>query len=192
MELPAILNGSPKLLRIENEANRRWVDYRSNLKPRYKKVWFDIGSAYFMLAAGVAVFAALEFWLQRRRYLFIPIFPLGTLWIGFWLHNLMCFFHEATHYHILPNRKYNDWAANLLIGPLTGQQIKSYRKIHWLHHANLGSTDDTEISYFEPLTLRSLFWDLTGRYQLGVLFRYFKKGVDEHSAPANGRFALVI
>jgi fatty acid desaturase len=192
MELPVTLNGAPKLARIENKTKEKWVDHRSNLKPRYKKVWRDIGAAYIMLAAGIMVIALIESWLQRRRYLFIPVLPLGSLWIGFWLHYLMCFFHEATHYNILPDRKFNDWAANLIIGPLTGQEIKSYRKTHWLHHANLGATDDTETSYFEPLKFRTLAWDLAGRYQLKVLFRYFKKEVFGHSESANGRFALVI
>jgi fatty acid desaturase len=190
--LPAILNGAPKLNQIENKANRKWGDYRSSLNPRYKKVWFDIGYAYFMLAAGLMVFASIEFWLQRRRYFFLPILPAGSLWAGFWLHYLLCFFHEATHYNILSNRKYNDRAANLLIGSLTGLEIKSYRRTHWLHHANLGTPEDTETSYFEPLKLRTLVGDLVGRYQLNVLYRYFKKEVRAHSKPANSRSALAI
>src|SRR5262245_31117761 len=192
MGLPATLNGAPNLNRIENKANQKWGDYRSSLKPRYWKVWFDIGLAYFMLAAGLMVFASIEFWLQRRRYFFLPALPLGSLWVGFWLHYLLCFFHEATHYNILSNRKHNDRAANLLIGSLTGLEVKSYRRTHWLHHANLGTLEDTETSYFEPLKLKTLVWDLVGRYQLNILFRYFKKEVGDHSKPANSRSALAI
>jgi len=79
MGLPTILNGAPKLIRIVNKANQRWGDYRSNLKPLYNKVWLDIGLAHFMLAAGLMVFASIEFWLQRQRYFFLPILPLGSL-----------------------------------------------------------------------------------------------------------------
>jgi fatty acid desaturase len=192
MGLPTILNGAPKLIRIVNKANQRWGDYRSNLKPRYKKVWRDIGLAHFMLAAGLMVFASIEFWLQRQRYIFLPILPLGSLWVGFWLHYLLCFFHEATHYNILPNRMYNDRVANLVIGSLIGLEIKSYRRTHWLHHANLGTPDDTETSYFEPLKLSTLVWDIVGRYQLNVLLRYFNKEVSARPKPANSKFALII
>jgi fatty acid desaturase len=190
MGLPTTLNGAPKLNRIENKTNQKWGDYRSSLKPRYRKVWFDIGLAYFMLAAGLMVFASIEFWLQRRRYFFLPVLPLGSLCVGFWLHYLLCFFHEAAHYNILSNRKYNDRAANLLIGPLIGLEIKSYRRTHWIHHANLGTPEDTETSYFEPLNLRTLVLDMLGRYQLNILFRYFKTEVGAHSKPANSRLAL--
>jgi len=192
MSLPATLNGAPKLNRIENRVNQKWGDYRLSLKPQYKKVWFDIGFAYFMLAAGLMIFASIEFWLQRQIYLILPVMPLGSLWVGFWLHYLLCFFHEATHYNILANRKYNDLTANLLIGSLIGLEIKSYRRTHWLHHANLGTPEDTETSYFEPLSRRTLFWDMVGRYQLNTLFRYFKKNVGTHLRPANSRSALVV
>jgi Fatty acid desaturase len=192
MELPATLNGAPKLNQIKNKVNdKKWGDYRSSLKPRYKKVWFDIGFAYFMLASAVTICASIESRLQPG-YLFIPILPLGSLWTGFWLHYLLCFFHEATHYNIFSNRKYNDWAANLLIGSLIGLGIKSYRKTHWLHHANLGTTGDTETSYFEPLKIKRLALDLAGRYQFNILLRYFKKAAEEHFAPSNSRLALAI
>jgi fatty acid desaturase len=192
MALLTTLNGAPKLTRIENKANQKWGEYRSILKPRYKKVWFDIGLAYFMLAAGLIVFASMEIWFQQRIYFFLPVLLLGSLWVGFWLHYLLCFFHEATHYNIFPNRKYNDRVANLVIGALIGLEIKSYRRTHWLHHANLGTPDDTETSYFEPLKLRTLVWDIIGRYQLNVFLRYFNKEVNARPKPANSKSALVI
>jgi fatty acid desaturase len=177
---------------MENQAGQSWADYRSNLKPRYAKVWLDIGAAYLNLAAALTVFASTELWFEQGKYFLLPVVPLGSLWVGFWLHSLACLFHEATHYGLLSNRMRNDWAANLVIGSLLGSGIKSYRRIHWIHHARLGSTEDTETSYFQPLTLRSLARDLTGRYQLNMLFGYLKKEAGGRPKPASSKSALAI
>jgi fatty acid desaturase len=192
MELPASLNGAPKLAQLENKTKEKWRDYRSSLTPRYKRVWINILSAHFMLALGVVFFTLIESRLQQTMALFLLVLPLGALWVGYWLHYLLCFFHEATHYNILSNRRHNDWAANIIIGSLIGLGIKSYRKTHWLHHANLGTPDDTETSYFEPLKLSTLFWDLLGRYQIKTFLRYFKKAESKHSKPTNSKWALAI
>lgn len=192
MESVASLSGTPKLAQIANRDKQSWVSYRSKLKPDYRQVWAGICSAYVMLAAGVVVFATTESWLQQRIYFFLLILPIGACWIGYWLHYLLCFFHEATHYNILSDRRYNDWAANVVLGSLVGLSIKSYRKIHWLHHSNLGTTEDTETSYFEPLKLVTLVPDLLGRYQVEIILRYLRKASGGSAKPSGSKLALVI
>lgn len=162
------------------------------MRPRYKKVWAEILFAHVMLVIGAAGLALTEERFDRQISWIILALPLGAFWIGGWIHYLLCFFHEATHYLILPHRKYNDLAANLFLGALVGLEVKSYRKTHWLHHSHLGTTKDTETSYFEPLKPRTLIYDLLGRYHLRVLLRYFKKPQRNLSQPSNSKTALVV
>jgi fatty acid desaturase len=37
---------------------------------------------------------------------------------------------------------------------MLGQDIKNYRPVHWGHHKWIGSTMDTEFTYFDPLDMR--------------------------------------
>ncbi len=75
----------------------------------------------------------------------------GGLVIGYTLQFLNLFFHEATHYNIVPGRRRNDAVANVLMGWLFGSSIALYRQIHWQHHRALGTTMDSENSYFDAL-----------------------------------------
>ena len=44
-------------------------------------------------------------------------------------------FHEATHWNLLPSRRANDWAANVLLGLLNGVTVAANRPGHFRHHA---------------------------------------------------------
>src|SRR5262249_30004063 len=46
--------------------------------------------------------------------------------------------------------------CNTFVSGIVGQNIKSYRPIHWDHHRYLGTTMDTEISYFDSLNIKFL------------------------------------
>jgi fatty acid desaturase len=51
--------------------------------------------------------------------------------------------------------------------------IKQYRKHHWKHHNHLGTHEDTEVSYHNPINLGEIISGLTGIYILKILFKYF-------------------
>ena len=53
--------------------------------------------------------------------------PLGALMIGYWLAFIQLFIHEAAHFNILPDRKWNDRWANAFIAWHLGADIAAYR-----------------------------------------------------------------
>jgi fatty acid desaturase len=79
------------------------------------------------------------------------------------------FVHAAAHYEIHPNKSKNDRISDLFIGVLFGIPVKKYRKIHWLHHENLGKKDDPEHSYFNELNLLFLVKTITGLHTLSII-----------------------
>jgi hypothetical protein len=53
--------------------------------------------------------------------------------------------------------------------------IESYRKIHWDHHRFLGTTQDTENSYFRPLNNRFIIENLFGIHAIRVILQRSRK-----------------
>jgi fatty acid desaturase len=133
-------------------------EFRRSLKPLWSRVWLELGAAYGVLA-GVIVALVLTgpTWPWS-----IPAALAGALVIGYTIHFINCFFHEAAHYNIVHGRRPNDVVANLLMGWLFGSSIALYRRIHWEHHRALGTTMDSENSYFDALRMRYLVEGLTG------------------------------
>ena len=87
---------------------------------------------------------------------------LGALAVGYVVHYLVLFQHEAVHFNLAPGRRANDFACDLLVGPLIGETVAAYRAIHLEHHRHLGTPRDTERSYFEAFGARFVLEGLTG------------------------------
>jgi fatty acid desaturase len=143
-------------------------DFRRELTPRYGRVWRDIGLGF---AAIFAVPIGLLVW--------DPGFPValvgaavGALVVGYVMAFVNNFFHEATHYNLHPDRETNDRLTNAVMGWMFGSDIATYRKIHFQHHRALGTTQDSENSYFDPLGTRYLVEGLLGLKVLRTLRRY--------------------
>ena len=145
---------------LYNRVGISYIDFKKTLKPNYTRVWADIILGW----AGIFIMLTGSWLLLKHGNLIFKfiIFFTSTVLIGYMIAYLVNFFHEAAHYNISDNKETNDRLANLLIGILIGQGIKNYRIVHWQHHAALGTTNDTERSYFESLDLRFLFFSLTG------------------------------
>jgi fatty acid desaturase len=161
----------PELDRLERDklidgAGRTFKDLRRSLKPSYFRVWRDIAAGYVALGLIFAGIIALD---QRFPKAFIVTAVVGGLAIGYVVAFIQLFFHEAAHFNIAPTRKLNDALADLFIGLMTGQSIKAYRVVHMDHHRLLGTTDDTERSYFDALRLQFVLESLTGVRLLRVL-----------------------
>ena len=143
-------------------------EFRRGLTPRYARIWRDIALGYLAMLAGPI---ALVLW--------APGFPLSlfaaavcALLVGFSMAYMNNFFHESAHYNLHPDRTGNDRMTDLLMGWLFGSSIATYRKIHFQHHRALGTTEDSENSYFDPLGMRYLVEGLLGLKVLRTLRRY--------------------
>ena len=84
------------------------------------------------------------------------------MFFGYVLAYIQLFFHEAAHFNIARNRKWNDILANVFIGLISGEEIAGYRQIHFGHHRYLGETIDPERTYFDPLNVRFIAEALLG------------------------------
>jgi fatty acid desaturase len=143
-------------------------EFRRGLKPRWWRVWLELAAGYAVLVATVAVLVATN----PGWPLAIPAMLVGGLVIGYAIHYLNCFFHEAAHYNVLPGKRRNDLVANVLMAWLFGSSVALYRRIHWQHHRALGTTMDSENSYFDTLRIRYLVEGLLGLKLLRTLRRH--------------------
>ena len=139
-------------------------DFRRALTPRFGLVWAHIAMGYaalVLVGAGVVLTSGVAPAAVR--------IGVAALLFGFVQAFIQLFFHEAAHYNLAPGRARNDRLANVFIGALHGLEIGSYRHIHFEHHRRLGTTMDTERTYFDPLNMRFLARALLGAKALEVL-----------------------
>ncbi|MDL4820252.1 fatty acid desaturase family protein [Actinomadura opuntiae] len=151
---------------IVDDAGIRYTAFRRTLAPRWDAVWGRMLGGHLAVACCGAVIALLEGTVHGTA---LPaliadavLAVTGGAVLGFWLHYLLLFLHEAAHYNLAPSRRLNDLLANACLGAILGSDVRAYRKVHFAHHRNLGTTADTETSYFAPLDRRFLTESLTG------------------------------
>lgn len=71
--------------------------------------------------------------------------PLALFVIGSRQRALVVLCHEATHYALLPSRKWNDMIADLFLCYPMGMSLRHFRDLHFRHHAHLGDPkNDTD------------------------------------------------
>jgi fatty acid desaturase len=173
-------------------------EFRRSLKPRWVRVWLELGVAYLVLAAVLAALVLLD---PALPWAVLPTLA-GGLLIGYTIHFINCFFHEAAHHNLVPGRRRNDLVANLLMSWLFGSSIALYKRIHWQHHRALGTTMDSENSYFDALRVRYLVEGLTGtkllrtlrqhRETVSLLERRGRRGREDASRRAWLAFAGIV
>lgn len=71
-------------------------------------------------------------------------------------------FHEATHYHFVANRKWNDVLSNILVGILIGTSVEANRRRHFVHHgfSAFFSDGDPDTGSLNASSRRDLFFAL--------------------------------
>lgn len=119
--IPAASAESPRLASLRREY-LRWSHGTANV------LWL------------LAMHAALLAWLWSGRALLpYPLFVASAV-LASLVHQrvLSEWFHESTHWNLVPDRRWNDWLADLLIGPFNGTRVRSNRPGHFRHHADLG------------------------------------------------------
>ena len=168
-------------------AMRRAVDSNGRCYSELRPLWRPrLGIAYRDLALGWAVLIGVVVglvWIQSRSVTLAWLtVPVAALSVGGALHHLYLFLHEASHYNLARERSHNDRLANLLLAPVLGQSVGQYRSIHFDHHRLLGTPDDPEHSYFEPLTPGSLLRSLMGVTLVRAAFRRIQGGAGQSGA----------
>lgn len=139
-------------------------ELRATLTPNYRLAWFQIGCGH--LALWASLIAAAQAVTPGMQVLAAV---LGALGVGYAMAYIQLFFHEAAHYLLAKERSKNDLLANLALGLWIGQDIRKYRPIHFAHHRDIGTSEDTERTYFEALTPSFIFESLTGIRVVKVL-----------------------
>jgi len=151
---------------LQSSSGVKFRDFRKSLEPRFGTVWLHIGLAYLVL---VLVAAALVNLTGISISISILSVIIGAGLFGYTIAFIQLFFHEAAHFNLAAEKKTSDVLANIFVGALVGQDIRNYRPIHWGHHKWLGSTMDTEQTYFDPLNTKFLIESLLGIKVLSVL-----------------------
>ncbi|MGL4396242.1 MAG: fatty acid desaturase [Hyphomicrobium sp.] len=144
---------------------RPYLDFVRGLKPDFAKVRRDLAIGYGMLAATViTVIGLLQFGIQPVASTLV-----AAALIGYWIAYIQCFLHEGAHYNLAAVRDDSDRLCNVAIGWLVGTSVQDYRVVHFQHHRALGTTDDSEFTYFFPLNLVFFVKTLLGVRVLEVL-----------------------
>ena len=95
---------------------------------------------------------------------------LGIMIVGARQLGLGVISHDAAHYLLFTNRKFNDWAAEWFLGrPLLGASVVPYRKYHLVHHRFTQQENDPDLKLSAPFPTsrasmrRKIVRDLTGQ-----------------------------
>ena len=173
-----------KFGQITNGEGHSYATFRRNLPPILWRVWLDISLLYILQ---IVIFFVM------KKYI-IDFSLVNVLWtilfawmIGFFLASLNLFIHEASHYNIHHNKKTNDLLANLFVGVWFGLNVKSYRLIHWRHHEKLGTTEDTEHSYFNNPNWKFILSTLLGIHLVKVLLSRNEKMTAQNQSLAENK-----
>ncbi|MES2643161.1 MAG: fatty acid desaturase family protein [Myxococcota bacterium] len=70
------------------------------------------------------------------------LYPLVVVWIGARQHALTVIGHDAVHHRFLPDRRWNDWVADLFVLWPVFVTVEGFRKFHGEHHQHLGVEGD--------------------------------------------------
>jgi fatty acid desaturase len=159
-----------------------------DLRHRYLRWQHGFANVAFLLAMHVG----LAGWLLAGEFLV----PFGVYLL---LSILVCvihqrllseWFHEATHWNLFPNRRWNDWLQQVLIGPFNGTRVQTHRLGHFRHHAatEYFVSGDPDTAMSAANTRSELAWgvvrDLSG---VNALATFLKKNQDDsESGPSFG------
>lgn len=151
---------------LQGELGGRYRECLQHLNPKFGEVWRDMAFGYAMIVAGcaAAILLAHQGWPGE-----VGAFALLAVLVGYWVAYLQLFIHEASHYNIAATRRANDLLGDLLIGWMVGTTMRKYRDVHFQHHRALGTTADSEHTYFFALDPRFIVKGLTGWRAVEVL-----------------------
>jgi fatty acid desaturase len=153
---------------LRDDSGQTYAEMKERLVPRYGRVWGQLAIAYLALVATAWGMIALQAHLWAWWQAGVAGLPGGML-VGYLVAFIALWLHEAAHFNVHADRVWNDRLANIFLGPLVLHDVRQYRRIHFGHHKYLGTTNDTERSYFDALNARYFVESLTGIKPLRVL-----------------------
>src|SRR6202795_5230912 len=154
----------------------RYVAFVRDLKPSYAVVYRDIAVGYILLAASFGLTIIAPAWGVPK----LIVALLGACLVGYWVAYLQLFLHEGAHYNLAGTKERSDRICDFAISWLIGTTIRVYRPVQFQHHRQLGTTTDTEFTYFFPLNLLFLLKTLFGIRAIEVLL--FRRANTERTA----------
>jgi fatty acid desaturase len=79
-----------------------------------------------------------------QRYWHPALYFLTVIWIGARQNALAVMMHEAVHYRLLPNRKWNDWVGEIFTAWPVLVTVHGFRQTHWAHHRRPNTPEDPD------------------------------------------------
>jgi fatty acid desaturase len=162
--------------------------FRAGLTPRFGRLYLEIFAGHAAIAASAAAVVVVA---HRLPAATVPAVLLGAALIGYWVHYLHPYLHEGAHFNLARSRARNDLLSNLLLGVLTGHDVRNYRRVHFEHHRRLGTPEDTERSYFDALDLRFFVEALTGVRLLRAMLTWSGRGAPSEAKGRGAYFRVV-
>lgn len=108
-----------------------------DLRPLYQiQAWRSVGAVATEWLSIAAAIALSYFYWHPLLYIATVIF------IGARQHALLIIGHDASHYTLLPNKRWNDWFADLFLFWPTFSTVDGFRYFHGDHHRFLGTAQD--------------------------------------------------
>ena len=72
------------------------------------------------------------------------IYVLTVVWIGARQNGLAVMMHEAVHYRLLENKKWNDWIGEIFTAWPISVTVYGFRLNHWAHHRRPNAPEDPD------------------------------------------------
>ena len=166
--------------RIRSGAGVYYTDFLKTLQPDYRLAWLHLSLGYSALLIIGLGEGLIQFRWPRGGW---AIVPLCSVLFGYFINYVSHFFHEAAHYNLSKDRRRNDLLANIFVGVLLGQHIGPNRSLHFQHHRYLGTMEDVENSYFDPLNMRFIVYSIVGVRTFKIMFQ--RSARLKNSAPHN-------
>jgi fatty acid desaturase len=79
-----------------------------------------------------------------HRYWHPALYLITVMWIGARQNALAVMMHEAVHYRLLPNRKWNDWVGEIFTAWPVLVTVNGFRQTHWAHHRHPNTVEDPD------------------------------------------------
>ena len=139
------------------EAQRETTLRRQHLR------WYHgmVNIAWLLLMHGALIGWLWYGWQIVPRAIYLPAAVLVCL-----VHQRLLseWFHEATHWNLVPHRDWNDRLGNLLMGTFNGTRVRSNRSGHFRHHAvsEFFTPDDPDTRLAAASTRRRLLLGILG------------------------------
>jgi len=156
----------------------RYAGFVRDLKPRYTTVYRDIAVGYVLLIMSFGLTVVAPAWHIPK----LAAVLFGACLIGYWVAYLQLFLHEGAHYNLARTKDRSDYICDFAISWLIGTTVRAYRPVHFQHHRQLGTTSDSEFTYFFPLNLVFVLKALFGIRAVEVLL--FRRVSTERTAAA--------